>query len=113
MKTVQVICSILWLSSALLCGNAVAKDVVKERVVRYADLNLNNPAGVQALYRRITAAARSVCGRNESLSIGLAKAKECTARAIDEAVARVNNHNLSTYHAQKVEKNGGPKVAAR
>ena len=29
--------------------------------VRYADLNLNTPAGVEALYARLRAASRSVC----------------------------------------------------
>ena len=69
MRTVQAICSLLWLGSALLCGNAIAGEATRERVVKYADLNLNNPAGVQTLYRRINAAARAVCGRNDALSI--------------------------------------------
>jgi UrcA family protein len=113
MRTVQAICSLLWLGSALLCGNAVAGEATRERVVKYADLNLNNPAGVQTLYRRINAAARAVCGRNDALSIQRAKANECTEKAIDDAVTRVNNNNLSAYHAQRIGKNGGPKVAAR
>jgi UrcA family protein len=114
MKTAQALLSILWLGGALLCGNAVAGETVtKERVVSYADLNLNNPAGVQKLYRRISAAARSVCGLNEALSVQRAMAKACTQKAIDDAVTKVSNHNLSAYHAQKIGKGGEPKVAAR
>jgi UrcA family protein len=114
MRSAKALCSLLCLGVALLCGNAIAGErATLERVVRYADLNLNNPAGVQTLYRRISAAARAVCGRNEALSIVRHKANECTEKAIDDAVTQVNNHNLSAYHAQKLGKNGEPKVAAR
>jgi UrcA family protein len=112
MKPVQALC-LLWLGGALLCGNAIAGDATQERVVKYADLNLSNPAGVQTLYRRINAAARAVCGRYDTLSIYRDKVNECTAKAIDDAVTSVNNNNLSAYHAQKLGKNGEPKVAAR
>jgi UrcA family protein len=114
MKSAQVLCSLLCLVGALLGGAALAGEpATRERVVNYADLNLNNAAGVQTLYRRISGAARAVCGRNEALSIMRAKANACAAKAIDDAVTRVNNHDLSAYHAQKLGKNGEPKVAAR
>jgi len=39
-----------------------ASDSPRQAVVKYSDLNLANTAGVEALRRRIDAAAREVCG---------------------------------------------------
>jgi UrcA family protein len=44
-----------------------ATDQVSIRV-KYADLNLSGPAGIEALHQRVRAAARSVCGDEPSAS---------------------------------------------
>lgn len=53
------------------------------RVVRYDDLNLASPAGVERLERRIEQAARSVCGfSNSRTGPGeFAASRACLARA--------------------------------
>jgi UrcA family protein len=55
--------------------------------VRYDDLNLNTPAGVDALYARLRAAARQVCnvGQGRSLIDQIA-AKACYRQALGTAV---------------------------
>lgn len=45
---------------------AAAETDVRNEVVRFDDLNLASPAGVTALERRINAAARRVCGYQDT-----------------------------------------------
>ena len=68
--------------------------------VRYDDLNLSTTAGVDALYRRISAAARDVCPDiySRDTNIVLA-AQHCQAAAISKAVSQVNSPGLAMLHA--------------
>lgn len=116
MKTVQTLCSTLLLTGvALVCGNAIAAELVQEqRIVNYADLNLNNAAGVEVLYRRIRTAARSVCGpTNEVLPALRADDRKCVKDALEDAITRVDNVNLTAYHLQKAGKKAGEKFASQ
>ena len=45
---------------------AAAPDDVPTQLVRFADLDLTRPTGVQALYHRIQHAARDVCNTYDS-----------------------------------------------
>lgn len=49
----------------VLLGTLAAADpaFAQDRIVSYADLDLNSPAGQEALDRRITNAIEQVCGR--------------------------------------------------
>lgn len=71
--------------------------------VRYDDLNLSTTAGVDALYRRISFAARQVCPDiySRDLHIALA-AQRCEADAVSRAVSKVNNSQLAMLHATRV-----------
>ncbi|HWK73295.1 MAG TPA: UrcA family protein [Povalibacter sp.] len=93
-------------TAALSCGAlaATAGTPLPENsvVVRYDDLNLANPAGIQTLYRRIRTAAKVVCGGSESRSVqAMYLASQCRERAIDDAVGKVNNRILSAMHKEK------------
>jgi UrcA family protein len=70
--------------------------------VRYDDLNLSTTAGVDTLYRRISAAARQVCplGDLRDLQRVLA-ADRCQAAAVTKAVSEVNNPSLAMLHAAR------------
>ena len=73
-------------------------------VVKYADLNLSNPEGVTALYRRITAAARDVCQyydirSGSSLRPGATDA--CVRKALQDAVTKVGHPALSALYNAK------------
>jgi UrcA family protein len=71
--------------------------------VRYDDLNLSTPAGVNALYHRISVAARQVCPDVFSRDMGVVAAGErCQASAVAHAVRDVNNPQLALVHAAHV-----------
>jgi UrcA family protein len=71
--------------------------------VRYDDLNLSTSAGVNALYRRISTAARAVCPDEHSRELNVVAASErCQATAIAKAVRGVNNPQLALVHATHV-----------
>jgi UrcA family protein len=66
------------------------------KAVTYQDLNLKTDAGVQVLYKRIEGAAKQVCGGLEIRDLqGVRAHKACVQRAMDDAVAAVNNQMLT------------------
>jgi UrcA family protein len=70
--------------------------------VRYDDLNLATSAGVDALYRRISNAARAVCPDEYSRDlVTVAASARCQANAVDQAVREVNNPHLALVHAAR------------
>jgi UrcA family protein len=70
--------------------------------VRYDDLNLSTTAGVDALYRRISVAARDVCPDIHSRDIhAVLAARHCQSAAISKAVSEVNNPSLAMLHAAR------------
>ena len=80
-----------------------AEPVVRRENVSYADLDLNSPAGLQTLQRRIRAAVKVVCGPTPELrELNEMRAEqECRYKALQQATARVE---------QAI---GGAKLAAR
>jgi UrcA family protein len=71
--------------------------------VRYDDLNLDTSTGVDALYRRISKAARQVCPDAHSRDLEVVAASErCQANAVAQAVREVNNPHLALVHAAHV-----------
>ena len=67
--------------------------------VRYADLNLNTPAGVDALYARLRAAARGVCNvRERRPLVETIESKSCYRQTLGAAVDSVKSLTLSTLH---------------
>jgi UrcA family protein len=59
--------------------------------VRYDDLNLSTPAGVDILKRRVSRAAEQVCGDQYGTDpLGKLIWQGCVRRATDNALARVN-----------------------
>ena len=75
-----------------LAATLPAAAAAETRVVRYDDLKLTTPAGLERLERRINNAAREVCDAStdyrESLIL-LADAKKCIAEAKARAMAQV------------------------
>jgi len=85
------------LLSALSHGRAAAADTPPSEHVRYADLDLNRPAGIETLYRRLSQAARNVC---ESYSSSHTpdmqwQRRRCVALAMANAVKDVGNPALT------------------
>jgi UrcA family protein len=119
MKTVQRILSLtlIAIASIFICGNATAHDAdgPPQHVVSYADLNLDNAAGIKVLYRRLFQAARGVCQTIPSAPyLRKLEAKRCQRTAMNDAVAAVNNANLTAYYNERTmgTKDGDEKLAS-
>jgi UrcA family protein len=73
---------------------------VAQITVRFGDLNLDQPAGAAALYRRIRLAAERVCG--DPLPPGSAipshSWRSCVAQAIERSVIAVDRPALTAYY---------------
>jgi UrcA family protein len=70
---------------------AAAADEVATKRVRFADLDISQPAGAKVLYQRIQAAAQQVCQipyRGDLTAITVER--RCIDKAIDDAVRTVN-----------------------
>jgi UrcA family protein len=62
--------------------------------VRYGDLDLSSPAGADALYRRIQAAGKQVCGYSGATLLEQAAWRSCYRNAVGDAVRKVNSPQL-------------------
>ncbi len=99
-------------AAAMIAGltTGVRAADVPQMQVKYADLNVNTPAGAAALYQRIRFAADQVCALPNARNLAvLAKVQACTDHAVANAVATVNNPSLTDLY----EVNTGKPQAAR
>ena len=71
--------------------------------VRFHSGDLDTPQGVAGLYRRIRAAAQTVCGQPDP-AILMEKLlwNQCVDQAVAGAVTRVHNDSLSAYQGYQV-----------
>lgn len=102
-KVIAGIAIVVTTLAAGLTQTASAESVVVRSIaVTYADLDLADAAGVQALYSRIVSAAESACGRYD---VGDLRAKRdhktCYEAAVAAAVAGVDNASLRVLHAEE------------
>jgi UrcA family protein len=71
-------------------------------VVGYGDLNLANNKAVKVLYRRLSTAATSVCGRYDDRAVARkAIWQHCYEHALSAAVLEVNEPALSALHGRR------------
>jgi UrcA family protein len=69
-------------------------------VVTYSEQSLATDAGVHALYRRITGAARQVCPDASIRDFSLQKqVEQCREQAITRAIRQIDNSQLAALHA--------------
>jgi len=70
--------------------------------VSFADLNIEKAAGAKALYHRLQSAAKEACGveslKNEGSVKQIAQSRSCYRKALDSAVAKIGNENVSNIH---------------
>jgi UrcA family protein len=86
-----------------------AGEPVETRVVSYADLNLSTKAGLEAMYARLEAAAKDVCGE-EPMLIELTRHKayeSCVDSTLAAAVSGVRSASLAALHASKRSASAG------
>jgi UrcA family protein len=77
-----------------------AEGEVNQITVRFAELNLDTPAGAAVLYRRIRHAAERVCGERQQPGTGIVSTfwRSCVAQSVARAVASVDRPALTAYH---------------
>ena len=99
--------------AALFAAGASAAEVSHSLSVHYADLNLDRPADVAALYHRIAVAAQDICVPRLLTGSHLPEPgyQLCFDDAVTHAIARVDRPALSAYHQQRLEL--APQRAAR
>ena len=88
----------MWLACGLVASNAHAGDEVRSETVKFADLNLSSPEGVEALYGRIHAAARRVCDQPAGEQAGI---RACMTKAESEAIGKVNVPLLTGFYQKR------------
>jgi UrcA family protein len=83
--------------------------------VRYPSTDLDSPPAVGRLYRRITAAAGSVCGPyDDALSEEKLAWNACVDRTVQAAVLSVHSDKLTAYHLRRIgRRDGATALAAR
>jgi UrcA family protein len=72
-------------------------------VVKYADLDLSNRAGVAELYRRIEEAARTVCAPRPPTAPVQPGLDACLVDAITRAVSEINDPALTRYFTTRLQ----------
>src|SRR5215472_14674311 len=85
--------SAMWLACVLLAFNAHAGDIHSE-TVKFGDLNLSTQSGVEALYRRIHAAALRVCDQPPGEQ---AAVRGCMTKAEKSAIGQVDIPLLTAF----------------
>lgn len=102
---------------AALCGvSGVQAEELPSAQVQYADLNLQNPAGVQALYARLGIAAAQVCESYSASAKELARSrayKACIVEAVARAVAQINHIELNRYADEGTSARARSRLARR
>jgi UrcA family protein len=90
----------------MAAGAASPAGDVPTVVVKYSAQSLTTDAGVYALYRRITMAAKQVCPDSSTRSLGIQmKVEQCRNQAIARAIGQIDNSRLAALHAVR-SKNG-------
>jgi UrcA family protein len=76
----------------------------RSTIVKFADLNLNSPEGIAALYTRLHRAAEQVCDTSSGDSVfsevRLAQ-KQCVRESEARAVDSIHNAALAAYYSKK------------
>lgn len=87
-------------SPSLAAGReAAGKGASRSVAVRYGDLDLTRPAGIEVLYDRLRSAARRVCGTADNRDVRDSLAvRQCYRDSLDRAVAQVDRAELSARH---------------
>ncbi|HEY6483551.1 MAG TPA: UrcA family protein [Steroidobacteraceae bacterium] len=99
------------LACVLVASTALADEQVRTETVKFQDLNVDTPAGVETLYRRIHSAAGRVCSSNDPLEqLGAAA---CAKKAEAKAIEKVNQPSLTAFYRMKTGDQRGMLTAKR
>jgi UrcA family protein len=109
-RVVAVASFALLMVSPIECVQAATNDDKAPSVtLQYHSTDLNTPQGVTSLYRRIRAAASSVCGPfDRALVEEKQRWNQCVDQTVARAVASVNSESLSAYHWHQIHGRNRP-----
>jgi UrcA family protein len=74
---------------------------VRQLTVKYGDLNITNPDGARALYKRISTAAWKVCAPPDGSMRYISETEKCVHKSIADAVTAVNQPALYAAYNEK------------
>jgi UrcA family protein len=109
-RSILTYATAMWLACVFVAFDAHAGDDVRSETVKFADLNVGTPAGVEALYGRIHSAAWHVCQQPGG---ELQTAKTCMRRAESDAIGKVNSPLLTAFYQKKTGTNPQTIIANR
>ena len=93
--TVCALCSMPFtVTASETVGNSSATNEISAKTVSYGDLNMSTVEGLETLHRRLSLAARQVCGTQSITAVGLARAtsnRACHDAALERAIAEVHD----------------------
>jgi UrcA family protein len=98
----------------LACGwvaSGASAEEVRTETVKFQDLNLDAPAGVQALYGRIHLAAKRVCSETDPVLRTAAGA--CAKKAEANAIDSLKLPQLTAFYKMKIGDHTAPFIASR
>ena len=112
MKTANrfVFSTALLLASVSVVSGAFAGEPVRSETVKFYELKVDTPAGAQALYSRIHAAAKRVCEDTDPVMQPAVIA--CARKAEARAIQSLNLPELTAYYREKTG-NPSPLIAQR
>ena len=88
-------------------ANAASPGDVPSVTVHFADLDLSHDQGITVLYRRLKAAAGTVCTAQNGRDLGSQMRYEiCWQRALGTAVAKVDRPALTAYYRAQFKGRG-------
>jgi UrcA family protein len=105
-----VLSTAMLLVSVWVVPGAFADEQVRSETVKFYDLKVDTPAGVQALYSRIHAAAKRVCEDSDPVMRPAAIA--CASKAEARAIQTLSLPQLTAYYREKTG-NQSPLIAHR
>lgn len=94
-----------------VASGAHANEQVRAETVKFADLNVDSPSGVQALYDRIHAAAKRVCSDSDPFQSIPARA--CARKAEAGAIQKLGLPQLTAFYQTKTGAQPQPLIANR
>lgn len=107
----------IWPAMLLACvwaaSTAFAGEPARAETVKFQDLNVDTAEGVQALYRRIHAAAWHVCSTTSNDPLYQRAALECAKNAEAKAVETVSLPQLTAFYRLKTGNHTQPLSANR
>jgi UrcA family protein len=104
--------SIAVLAALVIAAGAGAADrtaTAPDISAKYSDVQVNSEADAEALYKKLSYAARKACGANFNSMRPAEERKhaaQCVEQALEKAVRKINQPLLTTVHQASTDKSG-------